>query len=743
MNRGGRALGHGITGGSNSIEILKESFNASMNSALAKETSGSGFDIAGLKIDEDPDVKEFIKQLDISRVEERQRIRKTISNNDSIDISNPLHMGSDVFGVANMYRSCFKNDLQTPMGGVDTDPALKPVAEGVQIGHKIGSPSLFNPFYAVDALGITDGIPLLDTTTSATTYRAGSFSMKQSETTNFGIDINDCSIKNLVNLSKLEKSPLGQARYKYTDFMYCADVGKVSNNHMITLRKFAAPVGDNIFSGVVDLNDLHQQNGDIGRMITWFDTEDNRLEDIIQYNYSVGWKEYNSEIETKESQEGTDQTGILGKAVMFTGNSWYKYFKEGTASAPWTPGKLQGIHKMWVGQHAGDTNYPGMFGSMYDQHKIYEPKDTIRSTHIYDGELKFNQEFTLTFKYKLRAYDGINPKSAALDLLGNVLSVTYRKGTFWGGEQRIIGPQPNAKGWNFANKLLSSTGNFGGTMLQSIMSGTATSNTITSAFSNFLSKSGLSNIVENIKSKSAEVVDKIKSDGWKGAAEEITKVAKSPGVSSVLTGAVKNLVGRPYLYAFNSLLTGDPVGLWHVTIGNPLNPIMCMGNMIITDTKIQQSGPLGFDDFPTEMKVSVTLKHATPRDMVDISKMYTKGINAIYMPMVDERNYTNYSSAASSYSEKDMMSYDSDNRGKTIFDAQGNPILATDADGKNIPLMDKATGKPRMNADGTPVYAYLIQHDTVEADRTHSAEFAAWMGDFNKQRLKCNRDAVR
>ena len=46
---------------------------------------------------------------------------------------------------------------------------------------------------------------------------------------------------------------------------------------------------------------------------------------------------------------------------------------------------------------------------------------------------------------------------------------------------------------------------------------------------------------------------------------------------------LNNLIGGPLMKMFNtpgggqaaqSLLTGDPTGQWHLTVGNPLNPIM-------------------------------------------------------------------------------------------------------------------------------------------------------------------------
>jgi hypothetical protein len=105
------------------------------------------------------------------------------------------------------------------------------------------------------------------------------------------------------------------------------------------------------------------------------------------------------------------------------------------------------------------------------------------------------------------------------------------------------------------------------------------------------------------------------------------------GWMDAFKGMMKNQLGRPAMYAFNSLLTGEAVGPWHLTIGNPRNPIMSMGNMIMIGSELQQSGPLGIDDFPSELKLTVTLKHGRPRDAVEIEKMYTKGRSSIYRPM--------------------------------------------------------------------------------------------------------------
>jgi hypothetical protein len=55
-----------------------------------------------------------------------------------------------------------------------------------------------------------------------------------------------CTIKELVNAS--QKGLLGRETYSYSDFMYCRHLGKISNNYLITLRRFPYPVDDFISS---------------------------------------------------------------------------------------------------------------------------------------------------------------------------------------------------------------------------------------------------------------------------------------------------------------------------------------------------------------------------------------------------------------------------------------------------------------------------------------------------------------
>ena len=654
LNKGGSHL---ITPQqSNSLkDVLNNSLRSAFNSAVSKATSGQGYDTDGIRYNEDKDTSSLIDDLDFSshdtlKYESNLLASPTGKENKSQTlIWTPTHMDNKTFQVVNNYR-CFLSNMLIETGNEGEVPGSNGKKYRTYNFRGDLAPSLFNPYHGIPVYGIMENVPLMD----------GTILHKHNK--DEIAKLSDCSIRELVNLSSVRKSILGNARYKYADFMYCKDLGKISNNHMITLRKFAFPVGDNIFRSTVTTtagdgkNDPMSSVGDVGRMITWFDTDDNKLSDIMSYEYEASWKKLDAKIQQLDSQEDDEGRGIAGKII----NNLSPGYNLQTAKGTNTGGLLgQLMNSMGIGSSTHEYQHNDVaLGRNYDNNKVYSPKDTIQDTHIYEGKLTFKHEFTLNFSYKLRAYDNINPKSAFLDLLGNILTVTYRKGTFWGGRSEILGAKPNKAGWQKYNNILKGLSDAGGDLWKNIfhLEGASTDSML-SAFSQFngalldiVKGAGLdigsmaNNALQSAKDflsgnmTASEVGDKVK-NGVQKTAKGVQKL----NLGQAMMGSINNTLGRPALYAFDSLLTGAKVGLWHVTIGNPKNPIATFGNLILTNAKITHSGPLGFDDFPTELHVSVSLKHAMSRDATEISKMYTKGQNGIYLSLCSPSNTLEFS----------------------------------------------------------------------------------------------------
>jgi hypothetical protein len=136
-----------------------------------------------------------------------------------------------------------------------------------------------------------------------------------------------------------------------------------------------------------------------------------------------------------------------------------------------------------------------------------------------------------------------------------------------------------------------------------------------------------------IQQNVSDLFNKI-ADGFKsGNAMEVLESVAKDGIGEFMKASKTDGGGggsRGSAQAIHALLTGAPVGEWHLTIGPPMNPIMMMGNMVCTGAKVEFNDELGPDDFPTEIKATITLEHGMPRDREAIESMFNKGRGRIY-----------------------------------------------------------------------------------------------------------------
>lgn len=411
--------------------------------------------------------------------------------------------------------------------------------------------------------------------------------------------VSGCSVKELVQAS--EQGILGRETYAYSDFMYCKHLGKVSNNYMITLRRFPLPVDDFIGAEGVEIDDrlstASKNASCIGCMITWIGVSGNDMSNILKYSFKMPFKEETAGEQDLKGSADENQT-LLNSMFSIFDQKYREQYQAGYAGETGNAG----LRYLGVPDILGNPPYKDIAG-WRDGLKVYGPIDSIRSTYIRSDEgLTFDHKITLTFEYELRSYNGVNPRQAMLDLISNILNVTYTTGSFWGGGYKgFAAHQSNI----FANlNIFKARG----------------------GFTNFIDK-----FAEDIHNLSGGIRNAL-GDGKGGINfKNILQYANSLG--GMIMSGILNKLGRPQKVMYNTLLSPAPIGFWHVTIGNPRHPIMSIGNMIITDVSIEHQGPLGLDDFPTGLKVTVQLDRGKPRDLRDIEKLYMQGNNRIYSSM--------------------------------------------------------------------------------------------------------------
>ena len=457
------------------------------------------------------------------------------------------------------------------------------------VGAK-GVKSIFNKSGAVllgagsnDALKMSDwragnNVPLIDTPENRKKIRQNS----------------GYTIRELVEAS--QNGLLGSAIYSYADFMYCKYLGQLPNNYLITLRRFPTPVDDYISAAGLGKTKKEVKSSNpvpIGELVTWLNTPGNNLDQILSYSVSMPFEQKQADWEQSNIDADSSSKPLNAASAMFD-KTYRKQYQAGMSG-----GAIQKYVEKMIGSGT-DAPYHGML-SWRDQNKVYGPVDAVKKVY-YRGKdgIDFNHSFKLTFEYELRSYNGINGRQAMLDLISNILNVTYTTGTFWGG------------------------GYYGGGAHQNNIFANLNIMKANDGFTNFVD--AFANDISTIKS---EVKSSVQANG--GILATIKNFLNDLG--GMLAGGLLNKLGRPQKSMVNSLLSPAPTGLWHVMIGNPYHPIMSMGNMILKNTTITHTGPLGLDDFPTGLKVECELERGKPRDLRGIEMIYMNGNDRIYSSM--------------------------------------------------------------------------------------------------------------
>ena len=395
--------------------------------------------------------------------------------------------------------------------------------------------------------------------------------------------------------------------YNYSDFALTRYYGKIPNNMMITLRRFAFPTDDDIISPK-SLEGESIPQPDLARAVTWMGgPTGNEISDILKFSHGFNWKEATAAVQTMNSQQGA-RSGEVGQLINAN-----RFLSAASSVAAGENAVDRAVREANAGYDAFSNTYPN---------HVFGPLNVIKDVLVREQGLTFDNEFTLKFEYELRDLGGANPKILFLDQLSNLLTLTYNNAPFWGGDVRYIGD-------GSVNRPL---GN-----IQKIREGDY--------------KGFLSSVVEGFKS------------GTGGAIMEDIKGIFEGKDSKVL----KNMIGGSLMKMFNSpqggqavnsLLTGDPTGQWHLTVGNPLNPIMVIGNLACTKTEITFEGDIGPYDFPERLVATVTLKPGRPRDKSEIESMFNAGRGRFYLQPNDGVD-VNKTYNVSAYGNKDRSKYES------------------------------------------------------------------------------------
>ena len=414
--------------------------------------------------------------------------------------------------------------------------------------------------------------------------------------------------------------PYGRMPYHFTDFVFAKYWNKIENNRLITLRRYAAPILDNLkFPGMG--GDNTADKGSSGKIvfppmataITYFGADTgNDIGSLLKFTSGLKWDDAKSDVWKVDTESTPELEEGPGGMNMF--------------------GRLAGLSKM-LNVAGGDFNSelimnkgalpPDPYNDGPYENRILGPVNRIDAVKKRAPGLEFEWSgLNLVFEYVARPIGGINTKAVLLDILSNFLVMGSASAIFFGGQHRFMG---NPAKYPFLGGEKGIEAWYRGDPI-----GWA-NNTINAMAGEVSNPEG--GLQKGAKSFWSDLFGGGGEGGIKGIFGAVKGLFSEGGIGgNVLKHemAAKSAGTVPYLSGLKALLTGEPVGEWHVTIGNPLNPIAMIGNLICTGVEVEFGNEIGPDDFPTEIKVTVKMDHGMARDRDAIQSVFNRGMGRIY-----------------------------------------------------------------------------------------------------------------
>lgn len=457
--------------------------------------------------------------------------------------------------------------------------------------------------------------------------------------------------RNILNWASTQSmdSVTGFQPYAMTDFIFCKNYGKIPNNRLITLRRYPFPI-DDMLRVPGKRNPIP-----IAQAVTWFgEGSENSLANIGVMNWGLRWEPLT--VDEAQLIDGNEVTVTellnvfskipelkdLGKAV----ETIYVGLNGDNAQLA----QLTKMEQKFI-KYSKELYTPN--GPYWN--RVFGPVNVVNSTTrrargMQDG---WNVPFELKFHYSFRSFNGLSPKIVALDLIASFLNLTYNDAQFLGQLARYF-VRPGVK---FDETLTQTLGK--------LLTDWGTN--FTTDLGSFMSQA--QPLIDAIK---AAVSKTVSSDVWKLKGDAIEKKGLNllqAGSMSLLAGAIPNLI------SVKSALSDRPIGEWHIVVGNPMNPIMVMGDLICSNCTLKFDEEMGPDDFPTGCTFTVRLAQGKPRDKVAIERMFNLGEAKMMF-----NKMRNPSSAEDTHGEKNNHEY---------------------ADLEQDKELDKATREQVLNAIGT------------------------------------------
>jgi len=391
-------------------------------------------------------------------------------------------------------------------------------------------------------------------------------------------------------------NPGAGLKLKASHFAYLRDLGVYPINRMIILRRF--PEGNFTYENLEEMT-----IEPISTIIGWLKPDQN----FGTFSFNENWTTTNKRFDILLAEKISEKFGIPIKVLMpvpdFAQGMLFEFYKRGSflnnteenlsvngeGGSPW-----------------GLTNIPVGDPNVLQEGPYRDPNSqNIQSEFSFELETTYEQKFI----------GNVDPGSAMLDILDNMLAMGTSDMTFfWGDGSPIIKKARKAaeekanelnQWWQFITEVTSSFWE-----------------SIKSLYTDALVK------WENIKNqvtKEAEDNDEKAKETQTTPAATIEKL-----LQSIITSTIA--IYRFELRGSIELMTGGNTSStpWHITIGNPYTPWLSTNHIVVKSARIESSHELGFNDMPQWLKVTFNIQFSRALGKQEIMRMFNNSYRRTY-----------------------------------------------------------------------------------------------------------------
>lgn len=399
----------------------------------------------------------------------------------------------------------------------------------------------------------------------------------------------DTSILNII-----EKLANTKGELKPADFAYLKNVGVYPNNRLMIARRFGIPAADNIM-----VKKKPYELGAFSTLISWVPEG----EDFLNISFGEEWISAEADFKGVLNSLGED-TGLSNLGGI------------GGAAGDVVP--LPGFTEIFQRQFLAELGLLEKDSSNMipagNPNLIKEAK--MRKTVGYgeaESGLTCTVSIKMTCEYELKYISGIDPTIVWMDLIGSILRFGTSESDTYGLSKDVSAKLIR---WTNSPKILLKE------VLESIKG--ATEGLITEV------KAQILKIFSDSMAAPKASEEKYSAETQRSI-DNLNQFSAGNAIADKLKGLLGNITDgliqkyRVKILGIINSLSGLPSTPWHITIGNPLRPVFCSGDMLTKSVSLKLGPQLAFNDLPSSITAEFTLENARPLGMQEIMAKYNTG----------------------------------------------------------------------------------------------------------------------